>query len=72
MESVLQRNRLTVTAVAIVAAYILIALTTRFVLLGILPLMLSYRAFRRGEVLAPLALVAAVAAVVVSVSAIHH
>lgn len=72
METLLRRNRLTFTAIAVVAVYVVIAATTRVVLLGIFPLLLSYRAFRRGETLAPLALICAIVAVVIAVSALSH
>jgi len=72
MESLLQRNRLTFTAIAVVAVYVLIAMTTRVVMLGIFPVLLSVRAFRRGEQLAPLALVAALLAVVIAVASLSH
>lgn len=58
-----QRNSLSLTAMAVVAVYIVIALSTRVVLLGIFPVLLSVRAIRRKEVLAPLAVGAAVIAV---------
>lgn len=72
METLLRRNRLTLTAIAVVAVYVVIAATTRVVLLGIFPLLLSYRAFRRGETLAPIALICAIVAVVIAVSALSH
>ncbi|HTW12764.1 MAG TPA: hypothetical protein VME01_08480 [Solirubrobacteraceae bacterium] len=72
METLLQRNRLSFIAIAVVAAYVAIAMTTRFVVLGILPVMLSVRAFRRGEMLAPLALAGAAVAVVVAIVTLSH
>jgi hypothetical protein len=72
MQSLLRSNRTTFTAIAVVAAYILVAVTTRVVLLGIFPVLLSVRALRRGEKLAPLALVAALVAVLIAISALSH
>jgi hypothetical protein len=72
MDTVLQRNRLTFTAIAVVAVYVVIAATTRVVLLGIFPLMMSFRAFQRRESLAPVALICAIVAVVVALSALSH
>ena len=72
METLLQKNRLTLTAIGVVAIYLLIAATTRVVLLGIFPLLLSFRAFRRGETLAPLALVCAIVAMVIAVATLSH
>jgi hypothetical protein len=72
MENLVQRNRLTLTAIAVVAVYVLLAATTRVVLLGIFPLLLSYRAFRRGETLAPIALICAIIAVVIAVATLSH
>jgi len=59
----LQRNSLSLTAMAVVAVYIVIALSTRVVLLGIFPVLLSVRAIRAREMLAPVAVVAAIVAV---------
>jgi hypothetical protein len=72
MELLIKKNRLTFTAVAVVAVFVLIAATTRFVLLGIFPVLLSFRAFRRDEQLAPLAVVAALVAVVIAVTKLSH
>jgi hypothetical protein len=72
MESIFQRNRLSFTTLAVVAAYVVIAATTHVVMLGILPVLLSFRAFRRGEMFAPFALVGALAAVLIAVSALSH
>jgi hypothetical protein len=59
----LQRNSLSLTAMAVVAVYIVIALSTRVVLLGIFPVLLSVRAIRAREALAPFAVGAAIIAV---------
>jgi hypothetical protein len=56
----------------VAALYVLLAVTTHFVLIGIVPVMASIRAVRRREPLAPLAVVAAVVAVVVGISAFAH
>ena len=72
MDTVLQRNRLTFTAIAVVAVYVLIAATTKIVMLGIFPLLMSFRAFQRKEALAPVALICAIAAVVIALAALSH
>jgi Protein of unknown function (DUF2510) len=66
-----QRNRHSLTAIAVVAAYVLLAVTTHFVLIGIVPIMLSVRAIKAKETLAPAAVIAAVIAVVVALTALH-
>jgi hypothetical protein len=66
-----KRNRHSLTAVAVVAAYVLLAVTTHFVLIGIVPVMLSVRAVKAKETLAPAAVVAAVIAVGVALAALH-
>ncbi len=52
-------NSFSWTAIAFAVAYLVLALTTNFVLLGIVPVLSSVRAFQRGEKLAPVAAVAA-------------
>lgn len=69
MELLVRNNRTTITALTVVAIYVFIAATTRVVMLGIFPVLLSVRAFRRREKLAPLALAAAILAVLIAVSA---
>ncbi|MDP9219178.1 MAG: hypothetical protein M3P23_01400 [Actinomycetota bacterium] len=66
-----KRNSLSLTAIAVVAAYIVLALTTRVVLLGIFPVLLSVRATKRKESLAPLAVGAAVVAIGVAFLALR-
>jgi hypothetical protein len=61
-----QQNKLSLIAAAVVAAYVLIALTTRFVFIGIMPVLLSARAMNRKEPLAPFAVGAAIIAVIVA------
>lgn len=65
-----QRNRHSLTAIGVVALYVLLAMTTRFVLIGIVPVMLSIRAIKAKETLAPAAVAAAVVAVVVAFAAL--
>jgi hypothetical protein len=52
-------NRLALITFAVVALYVVIAVETRFVVFGFLPLALSLRSKRQGEPLAPLAIAAA-------------
>jgi hypothetical protein len=66
-----QRNRHSLTAIGVVALYVLLAVTTHFVLIGIVPIMLSVRAVKAKETLAPAAVVAAVVAVVVAIAALQ-
>jgi hypothetical protein len=65
-----QRNRHSLTAIGVVALYVLLAMTTHFVLIGIVPIMLSIRAIKAKETLAPAAVAAAIIAVVVAFSAL--
>ena len=65
-----QRNRHSLTAIGVVALYVLLAMTTHFVLIGIVPVMLSIRAIKAKETLAPAAVAAAVIAVVVAFAAL--
>jgi hypothetical protein len=52
-------NRLALITFAVVALYVVIAVETRFVVFGFLPLALSLRSKRQGESLAPFAIAAA-------------
>jgi hypothetical protein len=56
----------------VAAVYVAIALASRFVLIGIVPVMASIRAVRLKERLAPVAVVAAVAAVAVGIFVLSH
>lgn len=56
-------NSFSWTAIGFAGAYLVIAATTSFVLLGIVPVMSAIRAFQRGEKLAPVAAIAAVVTV---------
>jgi len=67
-----QRNSLSLTTLGVVAAYMLLATATHFVLIGILPMGLSIRALTRREQLAPVALVAAIVSVVFALSVLTH
>lgn len=53
------------------ALYILLAMTTHFVLIGILPVLMSVRAIKAKETLAPAAVAAAVVAVLVAFAALQ-
>jgi hypothetical protein len=65
-----KQNSLSLTTIGVVALYIVIAVSTRVVILGILPVMLSIRAVNRKEALAPIAVVAAIVAVGIAVLAL--
>jgi hypothetical protein len=56
-------NRLALITIGVVALYIVIAVETRFVIFGFLPLALSLRSKRAGEPLAPVAIGAAMVSV---------
>jgi hypothetical protein len=66
--SLIERNPTSAQAVGVVILYLVLASTTGIVLLGIFPVLLSVRAFQRGEQLAPVALIAAALAVTFSLS----
>jgi hypothetical protein len=63
-------NRFTFITIAIVAVYIVIAVETRFVIFGFLPLAMSLRSKRAREPLAPLAIGAACLSIVVAAALI--
>jgi hypothetical protein len=63
-----QRNSTTLTAIFVVALYLVLAATTGIVLIGIFPAMLAFRAFQRREPLAVLAIAAAAVAIVFSMT----
>jgi hypothetical protein len=65
-----KRNSFSLIAAAVVAVYVLLALTTHVVLLGIFPVLMSVRAIRAKEPLAPVAIAAAVIAVGVALFAL--
>jgi hypothetical protein len=60
-------NRYALITLAVVALYIVLAVETSFVVIGILPLGLSLRSKRAGEPLAPVAIGAAVLAILVAI-----
>jgi hypothetical protein len=57
-----KRNSHSLTAIGVVVLYVLLAVTTHFVLIGIVPVLLSVRAIKAKEVLAPAAVVAVLVA----------
>jgi hypothetical protein len=65
-----KQNSLSFTVMGVVALYILLAMSTHIVVLGILPVVLSVRAVRRREPLAPVAVIAAIVAVGVAFAAL--
>ena len=66
--SLFERNPTTFWTLAVVAIYLFIDTSTGVTILGIFPVGLSIRSFRHGEPLAPLAMAAAVLAVLVALS----
>jgi uncharacterized protein DUF2510 len=65
-----RRNQRSLTAAGVAALYIIIAITTRIVLFGIFPLILSVRAWQARETLAPLAIAVTVVAIIVGFTAL--
>jgi hypothetical protein len=65
-------NSFSWTAIGFAVAYVILAATTGFVLLGIVPIISSVRAFQRKEKLAPLAAAAAVIAVGSAIYILSH
>jgi len=66
-----KRNSLSLTAIGVVVLYVLLAVTTHFVLIGILPVLMSVRAIKAKETLAPAAVGAAIVAVLVAFAALQ-
>ena len=63
-----ERNQFASITVLVALVYVLIGLTTHFVLFGIVPVFLAVRSFMRKEQLAPVAAIAAVGALVFAVA----
>lgn len=61
------RNQFASITVLIALVYVLLGVTTHFVLFGIVPVFLAVRSFMRKEQLAPVAAIAAVGAFVFAV-----
>ncbi len=66
------RNQASWTAIGFSAAYMVIAVTAHFVFIGIVPVLMAFRAFSRREPLAPLAGVMAAAVVIVTIVTLTH
>lgn len=65
-----RRNQSSLVAIGVSVLYVLVALSSRIVFFGIVPILTSIRAFRAREALAPVALVAAIVSVVVAIAAL--
>jgi hypothetical protein len=65
-----QQNKFSLITGGIVAVYVFLALTTGIVFIGILPILMSVRALRRKEPLGPLAVGAAILAVIIALAAL--
>ena len=61
-----RRNQMSLIAMAVALAYVLLDVTSHVYILGILPVVMSIRAFQRRESLAPAAVGAAIIDVVVA------
>jgi hypothetical protein len=70
--SLWQRNRVSAIAAVFCVAYLAIAFATHFVILGIAPVLLTIRAFRRHEPFAAGALVLTIITLGVSLTALTH
>ncbi|MBO9532022.1 MAG: DUF2510 domain-containing protein [Solirubrobacteraceae bacterium] len=66
--SLMDENPRSIAAITIAFIYLALAITTGFVIAGIWPAFLTYRAFERREKLAPVAALAAVAAIAFAVT----
>ena len=66
-----RQNTHSFTAIGVAALYIAIAMTSHVVLIGVIPIMMSIRAFNSRERLAPVALLAAIIAVVFAFAALR-
>ncbi len=64
------RNQCSIVAVIVAAAYIAIAETSHFVIVGIIPIALAIRGAARREPLSPVAVVAAIATVAITLHAL--
>ena len=64
-----RRNQLSLITIGVTVVYLVIAFTSTVFLFGIFPAITCFRAFQRKEQLAPLALVAAAAAILVAILA---
>jgi hypothetical protein len=62
------RNQYAAMAVLVAVIYVLLDVTTHFVLLGIVPIILTVRSFMRKEQFAFVAAIAAVGAIAISVA----
>jgi hypothetical protein len=65
-----RRNQRSLTATGVATLYIIVAVASHLVFFGILPLILSIRAWQAKETLAPLAIAATIVAILVSVVAL--
>jgi len=65
-------NRYAFITFGIVALYIVLAIATHFVLIGILPLGMSLRSRAAREPLAPVAIAAAVISIVIAIATLTH
>jgi hypothetical protein len=61
-----RRNQASLTAMGVGLLYLLVGLTTRFYLIGFVPILLAVRALRQKEQLAPVAIVVVVLVVIMS------
>ena len=65
-----RRNQRSLTAAGVATLYIVVAVASHLVFFGILPLILSIRAWQARETLAPLAIAVTIVAILVSVIAL--
>jgi hypothetical protein len=65
-------NRYALITFGIVALYLLLAVTTRIVFIGVLPVLMSIRSKSANEPLAPFAIGAAVLSIIVAFAVLSH
>jgi hypothetical protein len=61
-----KQNSASLKAIVVVAVYVVLAVATHIVFIGIFPVLLAFRAVQRREQLAPVAVIAAILAVAVA------
>jgi Protein of unknown function (DUF2510) len=65
-------NQYALITLGVVALYLVVALSTGIVFIGVLPVLMSIRSLRHREPLAPVAIGAAIVSVVVAVAVLTH
>jgi hypothetical protein len=67
------RNQASITAIIVSVIYIVVALVSTFFFIGVVPVLMTYRAIRQREPMMPLAVLATAGVIAVTVArASHH